>query len=137
MDIRSLTIGNMDYIDRNHKAFIEFLYLCCDRFDNFALPIKPNNKFDVIGICESDSKICNRIRIICTETKNASGSYVVNLLKSGGYEDSKEKKSHFDSSSCDYVFASTPEDAYLIPSASITQKKALTLSMFEEFKINE
>lgn len=128
-------ISIMDYIDRNHRALLEFMVLSSKIFDNFALPIKPNKDYDLIGISSGEEIKFSGIKIICTETKQASGAYVANLLRSGGYESKKEKKVHFQSSSCDFVFVWTPEKKYLIPSESITQTRAITLSVFNEFII--
>lgn len=121
----------MDYIERKHRALLEFIVLA-KNFENVAIPIRSNQQYDVIGItCLS----CFKIKIICTQNKQPSGAYVATLLKSGGYESGKEKKKHFQNDSCDYVFVWAPDEKYLIPSIEITQKRAITLSMFQEFKI--
>lgn len=125
----------MDYIQRNYRAFIDFLTWTSGRFENVCIPLKSNSRFDVVGYCSTDSRKLSMIKIICTETKRSTGSYEANLLVSGGYNKRKEKKNHFDPSSCHYVFIWTPEWKYLIPTTEITQKKALILSEFEDFKL--
>lgn len=122
----------MDYLERNHRATLEFMMACRERFDNYSLPIKPTYLFDVIAM---KGPCIFSIRIVCTESKQKNGLFVANLLRSGGYERRKEQKIMFDPKNCDYVFVWTPENKYLIPSKEITQKKALTLSKFQEFKI--
>ena len=122
----------MDYIERNHRALLEFMVKTQDRFHNFAFPVKPNHSFDVIAI---EFNKCIRVRIICTETQQNSGAYVANLLKSGGYQNRKEKKVHFDKISCDYIYVWTPEYKYLIPVIQVEQTRALTMSMYEEYII--
>ncbi len=122
----------MDYIARNHKALLEFMFLCEAKFQTYAIPFLTNHDYDVIGINDS---ACFKIKIICTENKQPSGAYVANLLRSGGYERGKEMKIHFDNKSCDYIFIWTPEEKYLIPSLEITQTRAITLSMFQNFRI--
>lgn len=122
----------MDYIERNHNALIECMMLCKDRFSTFAIPFLSNHNYDIIGIT---FRYFFKIKIICTENKQPSGAYIANLLKSGGYESGKERKKHFDNTTCDFLFVWTPDDKYLIPSQNITQTRAVTLSVFEEFKI--
>ena len=125
----------MDYIERNYKALIDFIQMTKSRFENLCIPLKPNGFFDVVCFCSQDSRNLNSIKIVCTETKNPAGSYVANLTISGGYENRTEKKKHFDSSRCHYLFIWTPEAKYLIPTSEITQKKALVLSGFEKFRL--
>jgi hypothetical protein len=122
----------MDYIERSHRALLEFMAHPKVDFDTFAIPILSNYDYDVIGITSSS---CFKIKIICTETKQPSGAYIANLLRSGGYEQGKEKKKHFNNKTCDFVFVRCPDEKYLIPSCEIVQTRAITLSVFQQFKI--
>lgn len=123
----------MDYLERNYIAVLDFMTKCKEKFDNYAFPLKENYKFDIICLIKNK---CFTTKVICTETKNPGDHYVANLLKSGGYSERKEVKKHFDNSECDYVYIWTPGNKYLIPSKSINQKKALTLSsVYDEFII--
>lgn len=97
--------------------------------------MKPTFAYDLILISDKSGKeLIMRVKVVQTESKSPSGTYVVNLRKSGGYVNSKECKAPFDPSMCDVVFVISPESAYMIPSNKITQKRAISLSMFEEFK---
>lgn len=122
----------MDLLERNYRAVTEALFLTKGRFDNISLPMKTSSDFHFIGHSKGN---LFRVRVIATSTKNENGVWVANLLKGGGYYSEKEKKIHFDPSSCDWVYISTPEDKYLIPSEKITQKKAIVVSVFSEFKL--
>lgn len=122
----------MDYLERNYLAVLELLDCCKKRFDNFAFPIKQHHEFDVIGLENGE---CKRIRVICTESKNPSGAYVANLLKSGAHENNKSIKKSFSNKDCDYLFVLTPIGKYLIPTEEITQTKAITMSMFSSFAL--
>lgn len=125
----------MDYIERNHTALLECMFLLRKRFENFCIPTKPNSFFDLVAFSSWGSRHLSSIKIVCTESKKESGSYVANLLTSGGYRDQKEVKKHFEPSNCHFVFVWTPEDKYLIPTNEITQTKSITLSVFEEYKL--
>lgn len=125
----------MDYLDRNYHALIEFLRYTNKRFENVCLPLKPNSSFDVIVFCSTDSRKLSSIKIICTSTKNESGSYVANLLIGGAHADGKEVKKIFDPNRCHYLFVWTPKSKYLIPTTVITQTKAITMSQFNDYKI--
>ena len=123
----------MDYLDRNHKAVLEFMVISSYRFDNFAFPIKTHHEFDLIALEKGKPY---RVRIICTHCKNTQGNYVANLLKSGAHAKIPSKKKHFDPKDCDIVFVWTPDQKYIIPTENIDQSKAITLSMFESFIVS-
>ena len=108
------------------------LVACRDTFSNYSFPMKQTYSFDVIGFKEEKPY---RVKVISTDSKQPSGSYIANLRKSGGYSNSKEHKAPFDPKECDYVYICTPSEKYLIPSEKIKQRRAITLSQFNEFML--
>ena len=102
------------------------------------MPMKSTYAYDMILIINENGKeSIVRIKVIQTESQAPSGTYIVNIRKSGGYTNSKEQHAPFDPSMCDIVFVISPEGYYKIPSGKITQKRAISLSMFEVYKCSE
>lgn len=125
----------MNYIDKNFHAICQAIEYFSKGAVNIFLPMKSTYAYDLILITSEQEKECMmRVKVVQTESQSPSGAYVVNLRKSGGYTDSKEYKAPFDPSICDVLFVISPESAYMIPSCKIIQKRAISLSMFEEFK---
>ena len=125
----------MDYIEKSFQSLAQAIEYFSQGCDNICLPMKPTFAFDLILITKENGKdLIMRVKVIQTESKAPSGSYVVNLRKSGGYANSKETKAPFDPCVCDVLFVISPDGAYMIPSHTITQKRAISLSRFEEFK---
>ena len=122
----------MNYIDFSFRAVCKAIDHFSTGCKNIFIPIKPFYSYDLIVLTKNDEML--RVKVARTESKAPSGSYVVNLRKSGGYDNSKETKAPFESSGCDIVCVISPENIYVIPSCEINQKRAISLSMFEEFK---
>lgn len=125
----------MNYIDKSFQAVCQAIEYFSQGALNIFLPMKPTFAYDLILITEENGKeLMMRVKVVQTESQSPSGTYVVNLRKSGGYSDQKEHKAPFDPSMCDVLFVISSESAYMIPANKITQKRAISLSMFEEFK---
>lgn len=122
----------MDYLDRSFQSVAKAIQHFSCLYDNICYPLKPEFSFDLLGV--NADKI-DRIKVFRTECILPSGSYSVNLRKSGGYKNSSEHKQPFDPSICDVVFIESPEGIYVIPSAKITQTRALTLSMYPQYLV--
>jgi len=123
----------MDYIERSFQCLARAIEFFSTEWENICLPMKHTFAFDLILVPKGKG-IMMRVKVIQTESKSRSGAYVVNLRKSGGYTNAKEHKADFDPSMCDFLFIISPDGIYVIPSRKITQKRAISLSMFEEFK---
>lgn len=74
----------------------------------------------------------SRVKVIRTDCKAPSGSYVVNIRKGGR---GVSKKEPFRPEMCEFIFVDCPEGNYLIPSIEVTQKRSITLSMFEKYLV--
>ncbi len=119
----------MNWLEMNFFSVCKATQVLSSRADNICIPVKHSFSYDLIV----DAKgVISRIKVLRTDCKAPSGSYVVNIRKSG-----REgcKKEPFCSAMCDFVFIDSPEGSYLIPSVEITQKRAITLSMFEKYLI--
>lgn len=123
----------VDYHKRSYQTVISAIHELGLRFDNIGIPIKPSFYYDLL--CERDFKIY-RVKVVFTNCKQASGNYIANIRKSGGYDRAKESKSPFDSKFCDYLYVETPEGKYLIPSSNVVSVRSITLSQFESFRIS-
>lgn len=130
-----LKFGAMDMMSSMNWLEMSFFSVCTaievlsTRCDNICLPMKHNFPYDLIVEAKG---IFSRIKVLRTDCKAPSGSYVLNIRKSG--KDSTHKQ-HFCPSMCDFIFAVSPIGNYLIPSIEITQKRAISLSMFEKYLI--
>ena len=124
----------MDYIERSYKTLGNAVGILSKRYSNLALPLRPNFSYDLLAETNVDTFM--KVKVIHTDSKAPSGTYVVNLRKSGGYLNKEEVKKPFDKDSCCFVFVESPEGFYLIPSHQIHNKRAISLSQFEQFKIN-
>jgi len=122
----------MDYLKRNYISLSTAIGTLSKKFENLCIPIRTNFYYDLVGEKES---CMFKIKIITTDCKQPSGSYIANIRKSGGYLDKKEAKENFNNKFCDFLFIYAPECSYLIPSSKVTTKRSITLSQFEEFKI--
>ncbi len=125
----------MNYIHKSFQAVCQAIEYFSREAINIFIPIKPSYAYDLILLnSQSGKEVTMRVKVVQTESQSPSGTYVVNLRKSGGYEHAKENKAPFDPSMCDVIFIISPGGAYMIPSKKITQKRAISLSMFEEYK---
>ena len=125
----------MNHVRRNFLALARAIAYFSHEYDNICLPINPTFAFDLIVVTRPSPDVSSfRVKVIQTESQSPSGYYVANLRKSGGYSSAKEHKAPFDPNMCDFLFVVSPMGSYLIPSGEITQKKNITLSMFEEFR---
>ena len=123
---------NQDYHHRRYLTISSAVSKLSYLFVNICIPIRNSFYYDLV--CEKEFNLY-RIKVIYTNCKQSSGSYVANIRKSGGYFSKKETKLPFNPKFCDYLFVETPEDYFLIPSEEISTKRSITLSMFEVFKI--
>lgn len=121
-----------DYLHRSYLTICSAIHALCTKFRNLTFPIRANFNYDIIG--EINNKVY-RIKVIYTNCKQKSGSYVATIRKSGGYNDRKERKIPFDSDTCDFLYIETPLAQYLIPSSEINSKRSLTMSQYEEHRI--
>ena len=125
----------MDYLEKSFNAVCQAIGYISKYSDNIFLPIKPTYAYDLIySKWEETTEFFIKVKVFQTKSQAPSGSYVLNLRKSGGYENAKEHKAAFDPSMCDVVFAMSPEGFYMINSMEITQKRAISLSKFQEYK---
>lgn len=122
----------MDYILRSFQAIGKAIGVLCQKYENLCLPLRNCFSYDLIAV-EKNQLL--RVKVFHTETTSPSGSYVVNIRKSGGYNKANTVKKPFDPKMCDLVFIDAPNKCYLIPSEEITQKRSLSLSMFEKYII--
>jgi hypothetical protein len=119
-------------IEKSYIALTQAIAHISITFENIAFPIKPSFFYDIIA---EKNDILFKIRVIYTNCKAESGAYVATLRKMGKNVSGKIVYQPFDSNSCDYIYVHTPECCYLIPANEINQTRAITLSMFEKFKI--
>jgi hypothetical protein len=96
------------------------------RCQNICVPINNTCSYDLIVDAES---VISRVKVIRTDCLVESGCYLVNLRKSAGAPFTKDM--------CDFVFVDSPDGCYLIPSSCITQKRAISLSVFKAYLIQE
>lgn len=122
----------MNYIEKSFHAVCEAIESLSRKADNIFLPIKPTYAYDFIM---TQTNTLLKVKVIQTSAQAPKGGYVANLRKSGGYMNSKEHKAPFNPSSCDILFIVSPEGKYVIPSEKITQKRAINLSKFEQYKM--
>jgi hypothetical protein len=129
-------LSSMNYLDKSFRA-------TCRAIEHFStepcivnifLPIKPCYEYDLIVVTKVCEEHMVRVKTIQTESQAPSGSYIVNLRKSGGYRNSKEYKAPFDPKECDLIFVVSPDGNYAIPSEEVHQTRAICLSMFQKYK---
>ena len=120
----------MNYLEMNFLSTCKAITVLSARCQNICIPINHSFSYDLI--VDADG-VVSRIKVAQTACKAPSGSYVVNVAKAG----KEDQKRHFSASMCDFLFVDTPEGCYLIPSSMITQRRSITLSMFEEYLIPE
>ena len=127
------TLSVMDYIERNYKTFAKAISILSQRYHNISIPMFRNFSYDLL-IEGQDSNIY-KVKVLNSDCQAPSGAYVVNLRSFGGYRKGKELKKGFDQSMCDMLFIESPDGYYLIETNSIDNKRAITLSQFDNFKI--
>jgi len=127
-------VSFVDYFERSYKTLSKAIGFLAPLYGNLSLPMRPNFYYDILAET-IDTKSILKIKILCTECKAPSGTYVVTLRSCGGYGQKKELKKDFDPLSCDRLFIESPESCYLIPSAEIFNKRAISLSQFKHYKI--
>lgn len=123
-----------DYLERSYFSVSRAIYILCNRFDNIALPIRHSVHYDILA--EKDFNIY-RIKVISTKSKTASGNYIANLRKSGGYSKTNTQKAPFDKKSCDYVYVITPDHEYLIPSHEVKNSRALSMGSWNNYILRD
>lgn len=121
-----------DYLHRSFQSVTSAMSVLASRFDNISLPIKGSFFYDLI--VEKEFSLY-RVKVIFTDCKQPSGSYIANIRKSGGYENKKETKEPFNTKFCDFLFIETPIEKYFIPTSEINTKRSLTLSQFIKYKV--
>lgn len=124
----------MNHIENNFHSIVKAIYILSSRSENIFLPMKPTSAYDLLVEVNA---VLSKIKVFKTECKAPSGSYVVNLRMSGGYNKANTLKKPYDPSVCQFLFIDSPEGCYLIPSIEITQTRSLSLSMFGQFLIRE
>ena len=122
----------MDYLEKSFISVARAIQFFSSRYENVCIPLRHSFSYDMIGVRNGE---IHRIKVFRTECTAPSGSYVVNLRKSGGYNKANTQKKPFDPSMCDQVFVDSPDGIYVIPSSEITQSRALSLSMFKDYFI--
>lgn len=122
-----------DYQYRSYTTIASAMHVLSNHFENIAFPIKNSFYYDLI--VESSFKLF-RVKVIYTNCKQPSGSYIANIRKSGGYSSGKEQKSPFNPKFCDLLFIETPDGQYLIPSQKVLTIKSITLSQFQNCRIS-
>lgn len=121
-----------DYHHRSFQTVTNAMKALSKRFDNISIPMKGSFFYDLI--VEKDMKLY-RVKVVFTDCKQPSGSYIANIRKSGGYEKKKEIKESFDPGFCEFLFIDTPSESYFIPTNQIHTKRSITLSRFVEYKM--
>lgn len=122
----------MNMIHKSYLTLLEFIALMGHKYDNICLPMKPNYEYDLLI---QKGKHIYKVKTIHTDSKAPSGSYIANLRKSGGYNPKNTQKAPFDKNKVDFLFISTPENKYWIPSFEIYNGRALSLSTCSQFII--
>lgn len=120
----------MNFLEKSFYSVCKAIQVLSTRCDNICVPLKHCFSYDLVVDVKGS---LSRIKVLRTECKSSSGAYILNIRKSGR---DGAKKEPFSPSMCDFVFAVSPEGAYLIPSIEITQKRAICLSMFEKYLID-
>lgn len=120
LDILSI---NMNYLEKSYLSVCKATHILSSMYDNICFPVCQEFAFDIVGIKNNDM---HRIKVLRTECKAPSGSYVVNIRNN-------DKKFPFDPSMCEMIFVDSPDGLYFIPSKIITQKRAISLSMFKDY----
>ena len=96
-----------------------------------SIPLEPceyNLIFD-------DGRKLHRIKVISCSCVNPQGNYTATIRTMGGNRPNQTLK-QFDKDSCDIVFVVTNNlDIYSIPSFEINSKRAITLNMYNQFKV--
>ena len=76
-----------------------------------------------------------RVKVISCSCVNPQGNYTATIRTMGGNRP-KQTLKQFDSSSCDIVFIVTDRlEMYRIPSHEIKSKRAITLNVYEQFRV--
>ena len=91
-----------------------------------AIPLNDSQPWDLM--VEDAAGVVSRVQVKTTTRRSRGGRFVVMLETAGGNQSFSTRKP-FDSSRAELLFALTDEGAmYLIPCASITSTRGLTLS---------
>lgn len=128
--MRTYIICVMNFSELNFLSTCKAIAILSSRCQNICVPINHCFSYDLIVDAEG---VVSRIKVAQTVCQAPSGSYVVNIAKAG----KEDKKKHFSTSMCDFLFVDTPDGCYLIPSSLITQRRSITLSIFDEYLIRE
>lgn len=120
------TPSNHNYMDFNFMSICKAIEVLSTRCDSISIPIKHISAYDLIA--DVGGKI-SRIKVLRTECKTSSGSYIANL-RSGALKDD------FSQCSCEFVFVDTPDGQYFIPAIEILVKRAITLTKFKRFLLS-
>ena len=114
----------MTRVDSTFKSVCKAVQILSAKCDNICIPIKNGNNYDLIV----DAKgIISRIKVIRTDCISETGSFIVNLRKSGNEPFSRQN--------CEFIFVACPVGNYLIPCSEITQKRAIHLTKFEKYLV--
>ncbi len=89
------------------------------------VPLTDSQDYD-LGV-DIEGKL-HRVQVRTTYYKKDNGTFVVNLLVSGGNRSGTGRIKRFDAERFDYLFVVTDNgDRYLIPASKITASRSLTL----------
>lgn len=127
----------MNYHHRSYQTIANAIAKLARVYENVFFPLKPNYYYDLLVEMpnKNNKYLVMRVKVIYTDCRAPSGTYVVNLRKSGGYVNKKEVKEDFQNDMCDILFVECPEGFYEIPTNRITTHRAISLSMYQEFKL--
>jgi len=128
-NISNNVLPNLNHIDINFLSVCKAMHILSCKCDNVFIPMKQNSSYDLIVDVKG---VMSRIKVLTTDCLSTSGNYILNIRRNSKCG---EGKLLFSSNMCEFVFASSPEGNYLIPSIEITQKRAITLSGFDKYLI--
>jgi len=123
------TMSSMDHLQNSYLSICKAIEILSPWCENICIPINHTYSYDLVVDAEG---VISRVKVIRTDCQAPSGSYIVNIRKSGKEPASKEP---FSQTMCDFVFVDCPDGCYLIPSSSIKQKRAISLSVCSEYLI--
>lgn len=97
-----------------------------------SIPINDSQSYDLI--VEFNNTL-NKIQVKMTSQKSECNIFLVDLRSTGGNQ-SRNTVKHFDSKSCDYVFAYTTDDqSFLIPSDKCNKNSVSLGERVKEYKL--
>lgn len=122
----------MNYHERSYHTMCKAISFFADKFANIALPVLSTYGYDLVA--EENTGAFIKVKVIHTISKAPSGTYVVNLRKNTYDKDPEGNNAKYADVS-DLFFIESPDGFYLIPTESIENARAISLSMYEKYKI--